>query len=203
VGVFMTKRLLQSVCLVSACALMAFTGGCDALTGAAKAKLEGDKSGSQTSTSSSTSPSYSAPTDTPKSEPAPTAGMDPSKPGVGAGGQPLPTGKMTADGLVVAEVTSLKRTEGDTLTLKLNVRNNSNEAHRVILYENPSSRMNLMDLTNRRVYQAGASSNYTCNTEPKSVASCWVMFAAPPPEVLKMTVNLPSATETIEAPITP
>jgi hypothetical protein len=198
----MMKRLLQPTSLVTACALLAFTGGCDAISGALKAKTDGDKVGGDVSSSASSSPS-SAPADTPKSAPPQTAGMDPAKPGVGADGQPLPLAKMTADGLVVAEVTSLKRTEGDTLTLKLNVRNNSNEAHRVILYENPSSRMNLMDLTNRRVYQAGASSNYTCNTEPKSVASCWVMFAAPPPEVLKMTVNLPSATETIEAPITP
>jgi hypothetical protein len=199
----MTKRLLQNASLVTACALLAFTGGCDALTGAAKAKMEGDKSGGETSASSSTSSSSSAPSEPAKMEAPKSAGMDPTKPGVGADGQPLPSGKLTTNGLVTAEVASLKRTEGDTVTLKVNIRNNSDEVYQAILFQNPSSRMNLLDLTNRRVYQAGASSDYTCRTEPKSVASCWVMFAAPPPEVMKMTVNFPGATETFEAPITP
>jgi hypothetical protein len=80
----------------------------------------------------------------------------------------------TADGRVRVDVLSLKRTEGDTVTLRFAVVNNSNADFSVALLN-----LRLIDLMARRYYDVGLSSS-SCTSAPDKQVTCWAMFAAPP-----------------------
>jgi hypothetical protein len=80
----------------------------------------------------------------------------------------------TADGKVRVDVLSLKRTEGDTVTLRFAVVNNGNSDFSVSLLN-----LRLIDLIARRSYDVGLSSS-SCTTPADKQHTCWAMFAAPP-----------------------
>lgn len=190
-------RILQvSAPFLAACLLMSFTAACD-IPGVTTKENKDTASKSDAASTEPASEKAKAPED------IGYAKAETSAPSVGADGQPLPFGKLSQDGAAVVEAVSLKRTDGDTMTLKFNVRNNANESKQVTIYSTPNSHMSLMDLTNRRRYIPGSTSDSMCFASSKEVKSCWAIFAAPPPEVQKMTVAFSEATETFVVPITP
>jgi hypothetical protein len=81
------------------------------------------------------------------------------------------------------DIISLKRTEGDTVTLRLNLRNEGNRDVSLTL-----GNARLIDLANRRRYDAGLTSSQ-CRAESGKQASCWAVFGAPPKSVKTMTVQ--------------
>jgi hypothetical protein len=89
----------------------------------------------------------------------------------------------SADGHVRIDVLSLKRTEGDTATLRFTVVNDGNADFSIVLLN-----MHLIDLVARRSYDVGLSSS-SCNTPPGKQLTCWAMFAAPPPNTRTITVR--------------
>jgi hypothetical protein len=89
----------------------------------------------------------------------------------------------SADGKVRVDILSLKRTEGDTATLRFTVVNNGNADFSVVL-----GNLRLVDLVGRRYYDTGLSST-GCNTPPGKQSTCWAMFAAPPPNTRVIAVR--------------
>jgi hypothetical protein len=102
----------------------------------------------------------------------------------GARADDQPVGSATSpDGKVRVEVLSLRRTEGDTVTLRFAVVNNGNADYSVTL-----GNLRLIDLVGRRWYEAGLSSS-GCSTPPGKQLVCWAMFAAPPANTKTIAVR--------------
>jgi hypothetical protein len=87
------------------------------------------------------------------------------------------------DGKVRVQVLSLKRTEGETVTLRFQVTNNSNDDFRVVPIN-----LRLIDIAGRRIYSPGVTSN-NCITPVGQQLTCYAVFGAPPPSTKTMTVQ--------------
>ena len=84
---------------------------------------------------------------------------------------------VSADGKVRAEMLSLKRTEGDTVTLRFAI-----------------------DLVGRASYEPVVTSS-TCSAESGAKAVCWAVFAAPGPDTKSINVKFYDTFELISTPI--
>lgn len=87
------------------------------------------------------------------------------------------------DGKVRVQVLSLKRTEGDTLTLQFQITNSGNDDFSVTV-----GNMRLVDLVGRRIYGPGLTSP-TCTTPVGQHLTCYAVFGAPPASTRTMTVQ--------------
>jgi hypothetical protein len=90
---------------------------------------------------------------------------------------------ISANGKVQVDVLSLKRTDGDTVTLRWQVVNNGEQAFSMTV---DNSR--LVDLVGRREYSPGVSSP-SCRAEAHQRTMCWATFAAPAAGTKKMSVR--------------
>lgn len=90
---------------------------------------------------------------------------------------------VSQNGKVRAEILSLKRIEGDLVTLRFQLVNEDNKDFRIT-----PMNLHLLDLTARRDYSAGLASN-TCSAAPGQRTVCWATFAAPPRGTKSMTVR--------------
>jgi hypothetical protein len=96
--------------------------------------------------------------------------------------QPVRTAT-TANGKVRVDVLSLKRTEGDTVTLRFTLVNGGNADFSVALLN-----LRLIDLVARRYYDVGLSSS-GCSAAPDKQTTCWAMFGAPPASTRTIAVK--------------
>jgi hypothetical protein len=95
----------------------------------------------------------------------------------GAGSATSPDGKVRVD------ILSLKRTEGDTVTLRFQVTNDSNDGYLVTM-----DNMRLIDIAGRRVYSPGVTSK-NCSTPIGQQLTCYAIFGAPPAGTKTMAVQ--------------
>jgi hypothetical protein len=102
---------------------------------------------------------------------------------------------VSPDGKVRADMLSLKRTEGDTVTLRFAIVNDSNETVSVTV-EN----MRLIDLVARTSYEPGVTSSM-CSAESGAKAICWAVFAAPGPNTKSSNVKFYDNFDLISTPI--
>jgi hypothetical protein len=100
-----------------------------------------------------------------------------------------------ANGKARAEILLVKRTEGDTLTLRFAIVNDGNQPLSMTL-----GNMKLVDLVNRRSYSPGVSSTF-CRTEPGERTTCWAVFAAPPASVKTINVQFYEGFDLISVPV--
>jgi len=89
----------------------------------------------------------------------------------------------SADGKVRIDILSLKRTEAETLTLRMMISNNSSDRYDPVL-----GNTRLIDLTGRRVYNPGLTSP-TCNTQVGQKQGCYAIFGAPPAGTQKLNIQ--------------
>ncbi|MBV9756529.1 MAG: hypothetical protein JO047_05695 [Alphaproteobacteria bacterium] len=87
------------------------------------------------------------------------------------------------DGKVRVQVISLKRTEGDTVTLRIRVTNNGSDDYRIVL-----DNARLLDIAGRRSYSPGVTSN-NCTTPVGQQLTCWAIFGAPPAATKALAVQ--------------
>jgi hypothetical protein len=102
---------------------------------------------------------------------------------------------VSADGKVHADILSLKRTEGDTVTLRFAIVNDSNKTVSITV-----GNMRLIDLVGRASYEPGVTSS-TCSAESGAKAVCWAVFAAPGPDTKSINVKFYDTFELISTPI--
>jgi hypothetical protein len=89
----------------------------------------------------------------------------------------------TADGRIRVEVLSLKRMEGNLVTLRWQVFNGGSQ-----LFAMTPANARLIDLAARRQYEPGLSSSQ-CVSKPDERTVCWATFAAPPSTTKAMAVK--------------
>ena len=89
----------------------------------------------------------------------------------------------STDGKVRLEILSLKRTEGDTVTLRWQIMNNGNDS-----YGMTPSNIHLVDIPGRRVYSPGLTSP-NCSTPAGQRMTCYAVFGALPAATKTMTVQ--------------
>ncbi len=99
------------------------------------------------------------------------------------------------DGKVRADILSLKRTEGDTLTLRFAVVNDSNQGVSI-----STGSIRLVDLVGRMTYEPGVESN-NCSADPGARKICWAVFAAPGPNTKSVNVKFYEDFDLISTPI--
>jgi hypothetical protein len=102
---------------------------------------------------------------------------------------------VSSDGKVRADMLSLKRTEGDTVTLRFAIVNDSNKTVSVTM-----GNMRLIDLVGRTSYEPGVTSS-TCSADSGAKAICWAVFAAPGSNTKSINVKFCDAFELISTPI--
>jgi hypothetical protein len=107
---------------------------------------------------------------------------------------PLASG-VGSDGKVRADMLSLKRTEGDTVTLRFAIVNDSSKTVSITV-----GNMRLIDLVGRASYEPGVTSS-TCSAESGAKAICWAVFAAPGPKTKSINVKFYDTFELISTPI--
>jgi len=107
----------------------------------------------------------------------------------------IATGQQT-NGKARADIVSLKRTEGDTLTLRFSVANENNKTLLMVL-----GNVRLIDLVNRRSYEPGVKSP-ECNIPTGEKRVCWAVFAAPGANVRSLNVSFDEDFGLISVPIT-
>jgi hypothetical protein len=90
---------------------------------------------------------------------------------------------------------SLKRTEGDTLTLRFAATNDGNRLLTIQLVN-----VSLVDLVNHQSYGPGLKSP-NCDIPPGERSICWVIFAAPNASVKSINVTFGEDFGLIPAPI--
>jgi hypothetical protein len=100
-----------------------------------------------------------------------------------------------ANGKIRADILSLKRTEGDTVTVRFAIVNNGNQTLSMTL-----GNMKLIDLVNRRSYAPGVTSP-SCRTEAGERSICWAVFAAPGAATKTINVQFYENFELISAAI--
>jgi len=103
---------------------------------------------------------------------------------------------VSSDGKVRVDMLSLKRTEGDTVTLRFALVNDSNRTFSTTL-----GNMRLIDLVGRTSYEPGVTSS-SCSTDAGAKAICWAVFAAPGPNTKSINVKFYDAFDLISTPIT-
>jgi hypothetical protein len=109
---------------------------------------------------------------------------------------------------VRVEVRELKRTSGDTLTLRAVVVNDSDQKFRVAEGTSLSvPKIYLLDTANRRKYTVARDEKAKCICSPspvvkaKSRKEIWAKFGAPPEGVQKLTVVIPQFAPLEDVPI--
>ncbi len=104
---------------------------------------------------------------------------------------------------VHVDVIELKRTGGDTVTLKARITNESTKKFRGI----PVDKAYLLDTThkNKQMVARDESKHCLCSkmttVEAKARAEIWAKFAAPPADVQKLTVILPGFSPLEDVPV--
>jgi hypothetical protein len=89
----------------------------------------------------------------------------------------------TQNGKVRVEVLSLKRIEGNLVTLRWRIVNEGSGN-----FSMTPGNMRLVDLAGRRQYEPGLMSS-RCYAEPDARADCWATFAAPPAATKTLAVK--------------
>jgi len=87
------------------------------------------------------------------------------------------------DANIHIDVLSLKRTEGNTVTLQFALVNDGPGTHTLT-----PGNTRLIDLTARRRYDVGLEMPGGCSAESGEKKVCWVMFAAPPATAKSLNV---------------
>lgn len=88
-----------------------------------------------------------------------------------------------AEGTLHVDVLSLKGSEADTVTLKLEIDNQSRVDFSMTL-----ANIDMIDLAGRRSYRSGLYST-TCGAQAGKRVECWAMFGAPPPAVKTVAIK--------------
>ena len=101
-----------------------------------------------------------------------------------------------ATGKVRADVLSLRRTEGETLTLRFAIANDGDKGLSINLRE-----VGLVDLVNRRSYTPGLTSSPFCSIAPTERTVCWAVFGSPGGSVKTINVRIPEGFDLVSAPI--
>ena len=153
----------------------------------------------------------SAPAAAPTPAPSPASAPAPAP----ATSQTLASGEWTAPGLR-AEVTELKRTSGGTLTLKFTLVNDSGKTIQIadmtpLLDLNTGSytvgSVHLIDPVGRKKYFVARDSENRCvcsqfgAIQPGQRANHWAKFPAPPDDVQRISVVLPTFSPMDDVPI--
>lgn len=89
----------------------------------------------------------------------------------------------TPDGKTRVEILSLKRTEGETITLRFQVVNDGNDTFSMTL-----GNSKLVDMVGRRIYSPGLTSS-GCSVPSGQQLACYAVFGAPPAGTQKMSVQ--------------
>jgi len=87
------------------------------------------------------------------------------------------------DGKARVEILSLKRTEGETVTLRFQVTNAGNDTYSMTL-----GNSRLVDIVGRRIYSPGLTSS-GCSAPAGQQLACYAVFGAPPAGTQKMSVQ--------------
>ena len=87
------------------------------------------------------------------------------------------------DGKTRVEILSLKRTEGETVTLRFQVVNDGNDTFSMTL-----GNSKLVDMVGRRIYSPGLTSS-GCSVPAGQHLACYAVFGAPPAGTQKMSVQ--------------
>lgn len=87
------------------------------------------------------------------------------------------------DGKTRVEILSLKRTEGETVTLRFQVTNGGNDTFSMTL-----GNSKLVDMIGRRIYSPGLTSS-GCSVPSGQQLACYAVFGAPPAGTQKMSVQ--------------
>ena len=87
------------------------------------------------------------------------------------------------DGKTLVEILSLKRTEGETVTLRFQVTNSGNDTYSMTL-----GNSKLVDMVGRRIYSPGLTSS-GCSVPAGQQLACYAVFGAPPAGTQKMSVQ--------------
>jgi hypothetical protein len=87
------------------------------------------------------------------------------------------------DGKTRLDIVSLRRTEGDTVTLRFQVTNDGNETYGVTV-----GNSRLIDMAGRRIYSPGLTSS-NCSVPAGQQLACYAVFGAPPAGAQKMSVQ--------------
>lgn len=104
--------------------------------------------------------------------------------GMAAVAQEQPVGEVaTQGGKIRVEVLSLKRTEGNLVTLRWRIVNDGSSN-----FTMTPGNMRLIDLVARRQYEPGLMSS-SCSSKPDERTVCWAAFAAPPAATKSMAVK--------------
>ena len=101
---------------------------------------------------------------------------------VAAQDQPLASVK-GADPDVRIDITSLKRTEAETLTLRLQVTNNGSSGYSMV-----ADNIRLIDLAGRRSYTPGVTGP-SCSTQAGKTSTCYAIFGAPPASTKTISIQ--------------
>ena len=89
----------------------------------------------------------------------------------------------STDGKTRVDIVSLKRTEGDTVTLRFQITNGGNDN-----FSMTPGNARLIDMTGRRIYSPGLTSS-TCSAPAGEQLACYAVFGAPPAGTQKMSVQ--------------
>jgi hypothetical protein len=101
-----------------------------------------------------------------------------------------------ATGKARADILSLRRTEGETLTLRFAVANDGDKGLSINLRE-----VGLIDLVNRRSYTPGLTSSSFCSIAPTERTICWAVFGSPGSGVKTINVRIPEGFDLVSTPI--
>jgi hypothetical protein len=100
------------------------------------------------------------------------------------GAQDKPIGEVvTQNGKVRVEVLSLKRIEGNLVTLRWRIVNDGSSN-----FTMTPGNARLIDLTGRRQYEPGLTGSQ-CNAKPDERTVCWATYAAPPASTRTLAVK--------------
>jgi hypothetical protein len=87
------------------------------------------------------------------------------------------------DGKTRVDIVSLKRTEGETVTLRFQVSNAGNDTYGMTL-----GNARLVDMAGRRIYSPGLTSS-GCSVPAGQNLECYAVFGAPPAGTQKLSVQ--------------
>jgi hypothetical protein len=90
---------------------------------------------------------------------------------------------ISSDGKTRVDILSLKRTEGETVTLRFQVTNDGNETYSVA-----AGNVRLVDMIGRRIYSPGLTST-NCSVPVGQQLACYAVFGTPPAGTQKMSVQ--------------
>ncbi len=159
------------------------------------------------------------PATTPPSSQAASSWEQPAAPAPGTATAPaqaraiVATGDLAEGGTV--EITELKRTSGDTVTLKFTVKNTGAEELNLgpfgegDWYNWDLAKIYLLDLPNKKKYfvlkdseKQPLTSRGKSKLKPGAQIALWAKFPAPPTSVGKVTVEIPTSAPFEDLPIT-